>query len=524
MITFFPTPYTDELLYSVIARYHVRSGNNNFKATLQDLFNSTTVTAVVELPSNINRLISNLPIGAEFNAEELIYKHTMFPYVTAFITEDRAKRIYNYMSSDNGSKIYAELGLSNSCIKLNTYLRFCPDCVEEDIKLYGETYWHRIHQVADLNFCVKHKKALYNSTAAVRLKNRQEYVNAVMEICVNSDKKNFKPVEIIGIDNDEEHTSHVFEDLKNKSLIMGRDIDYLLNNKVEFKELNYFREFYIDRLVQNKLASGRNFIYQDELLSKFKSFWGETLLENLNCNFDSDKRHNWASTITRKHRKGFHPIQHLLFIKFLDINIEDIFYSKEVFEVKRKNYIPKSEDEIKKKRNRWQELIKMYPNESKSFIRNKDRTVYTWLHKYDTEWLNKNSPSRKTGNRKDQLIDWDKRDEEVLALVKAAVDEIKMSENKPERITVTLISKKINKVTLMQRNMERLPKTKEFLHYNIESLEEFQLRRVKWAIKELAKEGDVKEWDVIIKAGLSKKYYCKLEKEIRNLIYGDIVL
>lgn len=519
MITFFPTPYPDELLYSVIARYHIRSGNNNAKATLRDLFNSTTVTAVVELPSNINTLISNLPVGTSFKAEELIYNHTMFPYFTAFITEDRARRIYDYMLSDNGSKIYSELGLSNSYIKLNTYLRFCPECVEEDLKQYGETYWHRIHQVAGLNFCIKHKKLLYSSTAAIRLKNRQEYVNAMMEICMNRNNKNFKTIEMIGIENTEENISYVFEDLKNKSLTIGRDIDYLLNNKVEFKELNYFREFYIDRLVENELASGRNSIYQDELLPKFKNFWGETLLENLNCNFDIDKRYNWVSTITRKHRKGFHPIQHILFSEFLGINIADIFNSKKIFEIKKKTCQPKNEEEIKEKRNRWIELIKMYPNESKSFIRCKDRSVYTWLHKYDTEWLNNNSPSRKAGNRKDSLIDWDKRDEEILLLVKAAVDQIKISEDKPERITITLIAKKINKVTLMQRHMERLTKTKEFLHYNIESLEEFQLKRVKWAIKELAKEGDVKEWDVILKAGLSKNFYSKLYKDIYELIH-----
>lgn len=197
MVTFFSTPYPDELLYSVIARYHIRSGNTNAKATLNDLFNSTTVTSVVELPSNIDRLISNLPVAEAFNVEELIYKHTMFPYYTAFITEDRAKRIYGYMLSDNGSKIYAELGLSNSYIKLNIFIRFCPECVQEDLKLYGETYWHRIHQVAGLNFCIKHKNPLYNSTAAIRLKNRQEYVNAMMEICMDRDNKRFLIVTLI---------------------------------------------------------------------------------------------------------------------------------------------------------------------------------------------------------------------------------------------------------------------------------------------------------------------------------------
>lgn len=524
MVSFFPTPYPDELLYSVIARYNIRSGNNSPKATLNDLFNSTTVTAVVELPSNINRLLSNLPVGSTFNAEELVYKHTMFPYFTAFVTVDRAKRIYDYMLSDNGSKIYSELGLGNSYIKLNTYLRFCPECVEEDIKMYGETYWHRIHQVPGLNFCINHKKPIYNSTAAMRLKNRQEYVNAMMEICMdrnNKNFKNFKPVEITGMNNYEEYACKGFEDIKNKSLIIGRNIGYLLNNKVEFKELNFFREVYIHKLIENNLASRRDGVYQEELLAKFKCFWGEAFLEVLNCNFDVDKTSNWVSTITRKHRKGFHPIQHILFMEFLGVNAEEIFTSKTGFQVKRKEYQPKREEEIIEQRNKWIKLMRKYPNKSKTFISDMDKAVYTWLYRHDNEWLKENSPTKKVGNRKDQLIDWEERDQEVLILVKGAIDVLRNSEDKPERITITLVAKKINKVTLIQRHLDRLPNSKGFLLNNIESLEDFQMRRVKWAIKELAKEGQVKEWDVIIKVGLSKRFYEKLQKDIYGLIWSN---
>lgn len=70
----------------------------------------------------------------------------------------------------------------------------------------------------------------------------------------------------------------------------------------------------------------------------------------------------------------------------------------------------------------------------------------------------------------------------------------------------------------MQKHMDRLPKTKEFLHCNIESLEDFQLRRIKWAMKELAKDGEVKAWDVILKAGLSKNFYSKLHTYINKII------
>lgn len=160
--------------------------------------------------------------------------------------------------------------------------------------------------------------------------------------------------------------------------------------------------------------------------------------------------------------------------------------------------------------------MKMYPYENKTFIRDKNRVVYTWLHRHDNEWLNMNT-RKKVGNKKEQLIDWQKRDEEVLELVKVAVDVLRNTEDRTEKVTKTLVEKKSNKASLMQRNLNRLPRTKEFSNSNIETLEEFQLMRVKWAIGELAKEGEVKEWNVIIKAGLSKRYYENYKGRIDNL-------
>lgn len=45
MISFFPTPYPDELWYSVICRYHVHSGNSCAKHTMRQLYGDGTYTA-----------------------------------------------------------------------------------------------------------------------------------------------------------------------------------------------------------------------------------------------------------------------------------------------------------------------------------------------------------------------------------------------------------------------------------------------------------------------------------------------
>lgn len=161
--------------------------------------------------------------------------------------------------------------------------------------------------------------------------------------------------------------------------------------------------------------------------------------------------------------------------------------------------------------------MKLFPNENKTFIRAQDRATYTWLHKYDNQWLKENSPCKNAGVRTVQVVDWNERDDEILLLVKEVVKELKHSKDKPMRITKTLVAKKINKVTLIQRNLDRLPKTKDFLYSNLESLEEFQLRRVRWAIRELSKKDEVNEWDVIIMAGLSKKFYKNIRNYIRDI-------
>lgn len=43
MISFFPSPYPDELWYSVICRYHVHSGNYCAKHTMRQLYGDNQI-------------------------------------------------------------------------------------------------------------------------------------------------------------------------------------------------------------------------------------------------------------------------------------------------------------------------------------------------------------------------------------------------------------------------------------------------------------------------------------------------
>ncbi|WP_338028717.1 TniQ family protein [Gloeothece citriformis] len=59
MLRFFPNPYPDELLYSILARYHLRSGNNSPKITLKELFNDSNTIATKSIPKQQKPFLEN---------------------------------------------------------------------------------------------------------------------------------------------------------------------------------------------------------------------------------------------------------------------------------------------------------------------------------------------------------------------------------------------------------------------------------------------------------------------------------
>ena len=48
------------------------------------------------------------------------------------------------------------------------YLKYCPLCTTEDIAKFGETYWHRQHQLSEMIYCVKHQIRLVDSDVHIK--------------------------------------------------------------------------------------------------------------------------------------------------------------------------------------------------------------------------------------------------------------------------------------------------------------------------------------------------------------------
>ena len=155
MLSFFPTPYPDELWYSVIARYHTHSGALSWQATMKALFGNARDTDVGSFfPNNsIHKILEQLPPGF-LSAQEAALQHTLLPFLMRFQPQEKKAAILEaFLSGEDMRPRYLR---ATRDIKPRS-LRYCPICVREDTQTYGEPYWHREHQIGLMPLCPRHR-------------------------------------------------------------------------------------------------------------------------------------------------------------------------------------------------------------------------------------------------------------------------------------------------------------------------------------------------------------------------------
>ncbi len=182
MISYFPTLYPDELLYSQLARYYTKSGYMTYTYAAEELYVSKTVQPDMNFlnaftPDALRMITKDMTMG------DVVLRHTMFPYYGRFIPLERRQRAFQALVSMQGDyhnllPIPTRKGNSDRC------LRYCPMCAEHDRLEYGETYWHRIHQMIGMAACPVHGCYLIDSSVVISgkmppmLKSAEEVVPA----------------------------------------------------------------------------------------------------------------------------------------------------------------------------------------------------------------------------------------------------------------------------------------------------------------------------------------------------------
>ena len=170
MITYFPAIYPDELVYSWFCRYYVHSGCISHKMALQELYCKRSDNPSKEFIGNLNPEAREL-IGRMYPLDKLVLDHTMYPQYARFVSLEQKKTALFRLGHDSCDvhHLFAVLPRDDG----EQYLRFCPLCTNEDRVTYGETYWHRKHQIRNVSICTKHKCRLMESI--VLAKSEQSY-------------------------------------------------------------------------------------------------------------------------------------------------------------------------------------------------------------------------------------------------------------------------------------------------------------------------------------------------------------
>jgi len=309
MIGCWPDHRPDELFYSMGARFSERVRYPSRRSVVTELFGTRNAIACVSLPSHLDYFTAQLPPRSNLDAERIIDEHTLLPFFAPFLPPERHIRLRQDMCSSNGPAIHMRAGLMASHVPFPQWLRFCPRCVGEDRRRFGECYWHRIHQVPGVEICPSHKVWVRNS--AIRSQNMQiryEFISAESAICEAFPEE---------IDENEQFFEILFA--------LALDAQWLLNKRGLSQGLPTFQHWYRRLLADLGLSTYRGRVDRNALLSRFKNKYTPELLKILHCELDEHMEDNWLIRLARKPDNAQHPLHHLLLIHCLGQTAEAYF-------------------------------------------------------------------------------------------------------------------------------------------------------------------------------------------------------
>jgi hypothetical protein len=165
MIGYLPELYPDELVYSWLSRYFVHSGHVMHSVVLRELFCKRSDNPSKEFLGNLNENAKKV-IQEVISLQELILRHTNVPQYARFVPLAERKEALHRMKFDycNPHLLFPILVREEA----DAFLRYCPACAQEDRDTYGETYWHRKHQLRGAKVCYKHGCLLEHSTVSAK--------------------------------------------------------------------------------------------------------------------------------------------------------------------------------------------------------------------------------------------------------------------------------------------------------------------------------------------------------------------
>lgn len=293
MVSFLPPLYSDELLYSLLARFHWLTCGQSPKHTLDELFGNRQVRAGVALQSNLANLCANFPPQRNLTPERLTRDATLLPYLTAFQPRDIRDWALTKLSEGNAESVCVRLGLAAGVVRLPDCLRYCPACCSAMLSIRGELYWMRAHQLPGVLVCHIHQGVpLVDSMVHPAETSRHEYIAADEANCPMTPPSPAWTRNLTAI--------RLLRDIATASTT-------LMTNPPYARSLEAWGEYYRTTLSARGLGKGRNSINQESLRDAYRNHFGPIF-----AILPETAPDLWLEGMPRNHRNAVAPLRHIL--------------------------------------------------------------------------------------------------------------------------------------------------------------------------------------------------------------------
>ena len=501
MLSWFPLPYPDESLYSLIARYHERSGNYLICDTIEQLFGDKRQASSTVIPYRLGHM-ADLTECYGLTFEKLLHEYTLYDFFLLFSTEGNREAVAQILESNIPKSYDAYLGLHERQ-GFHQRMWFCPQCKEEEREKYGESYWHNLHQAPGMICCAKHRCRLIDSPVMMTGHGTRNYIS-------------LESVEVFEVPKQRE--------LSACEIVVSQDLEELWNTRkrtraVWEKHRNSFADCFLKLAAEKGLATKGGSLRRERLIEAINNRFGQELLAQLGVSFENNRR-QWPITLCRHGKQAKCATKYVLMAELLCGSwTAFLSYAEEESQAtdwQRRTYAQECDPEkLEKYRNQWEDVLNKNPNATRNQLIQEAQSVYLWLNRHDKNWLLEHFPEAKKRGGNIASFDWGEKDRICVEKIKCLQRQWIAEKGKPQRITYTRF---FHALEIIRPNLKKMPKSAELLQRYVESDRQWDVRRLRWAINEITKNGEaLVVWKVVRKAGICDRRRKECETLLKSM-------
>lgn len=497
----FPTPYQNEVLYSLIARAGVHDGEVSPKQLLDSVFVDRKIIATVDLPSHVQCIAEQYPESLGLDSAKLIRNHTLWPIYSPFIPRERRVVIEGWMRRNSNGAAHLATGIAASRIQSKQKLLLCASCVTEQKCINGEAFWDRRWQVPVVRCCPRH-----DTLTETNIELNGEHRHAFIPI-----SEAYEVSQLPVTDSD----------------FRFSDLVYGLFDSLVYEPPSYpqWSLLYKNLAIKYGYLIGKRVDHQ-KIYKQYCSYWGKEWLSRENllpANMDS----SWLKSIFRKHRKSFSFAEHLTAIDAItqgDMSITAAFELASSYPIKQEKLEIKVEMVVEEENLDQKNWIALLDANSPKGARMLQPALYARLYRNNYHWLmHVNEAHHCLTANVNKRVNWEHRDRVAARALLNLCDQIDEDLSVPRMSKTYLLNHFGNRVTI-EKNLHRLPRCRTILKRYAESIEDYQARRLARALIVLQdREQPIKRWSLLREAGLSEERMTDSVKMLLKEILKDEV-